>query len=301
MLRHRWAAPLLSIAIAAAPATRPAADPSFVRFLDDGHGGGQMQVAVASYANGDGVTVDLVSTIHIGDAPFFRQLAKRLTAYDAILYELVGHKGQPAVEEGVNPQQAQIAGEMSLDNQGPHMNYDRPAYVHADLDLEDLQKQELAAHGTTKGMLGEGPGLSSAASPADTAGQVNVFRDMRAAKAAKPTNRREYTRLMRRAYARELAFEAAPAPGTTYPAGPDMDILVGNRNRHVMSVLDEQVEKGRRHVAILYGAAHMIDLESRLLAHGYRRQSLEWTTAWTVAPDGTPTTKPAGGLTKGKR
>lgn len=273
-----------------AAAAEPPPPPPFVRYTDDGHGGGAMQTAVARYANNDGVTVDLVSTAHIGDAGFFRQLATRLKTYDAVLYELVGHRGEPATEEGVNPQQRRIAAEMSLENQGPRITYDRPTFVHADLDLEDILRREKALHGTTKGALGEGPGLASATSTRDTAGLKSVYNDLKAAKAARPTNGREYTRLMRRAYGRLLAFTADPAPGKTYPAG--MEVLVGDRNQHVMSVLGEQVEKGRRHVGILFGAAHMPDMDRRLIDHGYRRTSIEWTTAWTVAPDGSPTTNP---------
>ena len=285
---------LLSL-LAAAPTTGPTpAGTPFVRFADDGHGGGQMQAAVASYANDDaGVTVDLISTVHIGDAAFFRQLAKRFNAYDAVLFELVAHRGEPATEEGVNPQQARIAAEMSLENQGPHMSYDRPTFVHADLDLEDITRREVAAHGTAKGALGEGPGLATATGTNDTAGLRSVYDDLRAAKAVRKSNPREYTRLMRRAYGRLLPTTAEPAAGSTVPPGADMDILVGARNQHVMTVLAGQVEKGRRHVAILFGAAHMVDLEHRLLEHGYRKRSAEWMTAWMVAPDGTPTTAPA--------
>ena len=276
--------------LAAAPVAPPAGTP-FVRFDEDGHGGGQMQAAVGSYHSDAGVTVDLVSTVHIGDVAFFRQLAKRLNGYDAVLFELVAPRGEPATEEGVNDQQRRIAADMALENQGPHMNYDRPQFVHADLDLEDIRQQETAAHGTFKGAMGEGPGLAAAAGPDDTAGLRAVYADLVAAKAVARSNPREHTRLMRRAYSRLLAVTAAPAPGSTYPAG--MEVLVGSRDQHVMDVLGQQVEAGKTHLAILFGGAHMVDLEHRLLSHGYVRQSLTWTTAWTVAPDGTPTTRPA--------
>ena len=280
-----------TLSLVAAGAVDPTPLPTFVRFAEDGHGGGQMQVAVASYQSDDGATVDLISTVHIGDGPFFRQLAHRLGGYDAVLYELVAHRGEPALEEGVNDQQRRIAAEMSLENQGPHMNYDRPTFVHADLDLEDIERQETAAHGTFKGALGDGPGLATATSAADAAGLRPVYDDLRAAKAVQASNHKEYTRRMRRAYSRLLATTADPAPGLTFPAG--MEVLVGSRNRHVMDVLAAQIDKGHRHLAVLYGAAHMVDLEHRLLAHGYRRSSVTWTTAWAVAPDGTPTTQAA--------
>ncbi len=280
------------IAAAPVPSPAPPSPPlTFVRYADDGHGGGQMQVAVGAYRNDEtGVTVDLLSTVHIGDTPFFRQLAKRVVAYDAVLFELVGHRGEPAVEEGVNDQQKRIAADMSLENQGPHMNYDRPTFVHADLDLEDIERREVAAHGTFKGALGDGPALSTATGTRDTAGVRSVYDDIQAAKAVAKTNPKERTRLMRRAYSRLLAATAEPAPGSTYPA--DMEVLVGDRDQHVMDVLAQQAEQGKRKVAILFGAAHMVDLEHRLLTHGYARTSLTWVTAWTVAPDGTPTTRP---------
>ena len=283
---------LLVLALACAAASGQPVS-CFVRFTDDGHGGGQMQAAVATYRNDEtGVTVDLLSTMHIGDGPFFRQMAKRLNGYDAVLYELVAHRGEPATEEGVNAQQARIASDMDLENQGPHMDYDRPTFVHADLDLEDIERQEVAAHGTFKGALGDGPGLASATGTVDTAGLRSVYNDLVAAKSVIQSNPREHTRLMRRAYSRLLAFTAEPAPGKTYPA--DMEVLVGARNAHVMDVLAQQVgDAGKRHIGILFGAAHMVDLEHRLLTHGYERTSLTWVTAWTVAPDGTPTTRPA--------
>jgi hypothetical protein len=285
---------LTVVAAAVAAAPKPAAEPpttepiaNFVRFDEDRHGGGKMQAAFATYRNDDGIQVDLLPTMHIGEAGFFRDLAKKFPKYDAVLYELVAHKGEPATEEGVNPQQAQIADDMQLDNQGPHMNYDRKNFVHADLDYELIEKLEVAQNGTFKGALGEGPGLKSATSERQTAGDRQVFADKQAAQSAPPA---EKTRLMRRAYSRILELTARPKPGTTFPAG--MEVLVGARNDKVMATLDEQLAAGKRKVAILYGAAHMVDMEHRLFARGFKRTSMTWMTTWTVADDGTPTTRP---------
>ena len=291
--RCLWILPAAWIVIAAGP--KPPAEPpttepisNFVRFDEDQHGGGKMQAAFTTYVNDDGIRVDLLPTMHIGEAGFFRDLAKKFPKYDAVLYELVAKKGEPATEEGVNPQQAQIAGDMQLDNQGPHMNYDRKNFVHADLDLELIEKLEIAQNGTFKGALGEGPGLKAARSEKDTAGDRQVFEDKQAATSATPA---EKTRLMRRAYSRILELTARPRPGTTFPVG--MEVLVGARNDKVMATLDAQLAAGKRKIAILYGAAHMVDMEHRLFARGFKRTSLTWTTTWTVADDGAPTTKPA--------
>jgi hypothetical protein len=267
------------------PTTEPIA--CFFRFDTDGHGGGKAQAAMASYRNDDGVEVDLLSTMHIGETSFFQDLARRFPKYDAVLYELVAHHGEPATEEGVNPQQQQIADDMHLQNQGPHMNYERKNFVHADLDYELIEKLETAQHGTFKGALGEGPGLTAAKSDRDTAGDKGVFTDLEGAKTAAPA---EKIRLTRRAYARILALTAQPVPGTTYPR--DMEVLAGARNDKVMATLDEQLRAGKTKIAIMYGAAHMVDLEHRLFLRGFKRTSLTWVTAWSVADDRTPASRP---------
>jgi len=74
-----------------------------------------------------------------------------------------------------------------------------------------------------------------------------------------------------------------------------MEVLVGARNDEVIRVLSRQMGDGDKNLAVFYGAAHMVDLERRLFEMGFKRQSLVWKTAWTVEPDGTPTTQPVRG------
>ena len=107
---------LPDLAFADVPTTQPL--PNFVRFQEDGHGGGIMQAAVGRYVNEDGIQVDLLSTMHIGEPAFFRSLAKQFPKYDAVLYELVAPRGVPPTEEGVNPQQQRIADDCDLETRG---------------------------------------------------------------------------------------------------------------------------------------------------------------------------------------
>ena len=195
------------------PTTKPV--PTFVRYEEDGHGGGSMQAAVGRYVNDDGVELELLSTMHIGEPAFFRDLARQFPKYDAVLYELVAPRGVAPTEEGVNDQQKMIARDCGLQNQGPHMDYNRANFVHADLSLEEIQQLVVKKTGTFKGALGDGPGLKAARDERDTAGVKAIFADLEAAKTAGPA---EQTRLLRRAYSRQLAITAMPVPGTTYPA-----------------------------------------------------------------------------------
>ena len=50
-----------------------------------------------------------------------------------------------------------------------------------------------------------------------------------------------------------------------------------------MRRLDE-LPAGTRSVAIFYGAAHLSDLEKRLVERGYVRAGGRWVTAWDVSP-----------------
>src|ERR1700723_3206451 len=105
------------------PVTRPAEHTQFIRFVDDGNGGGKLQTAIVTYKNADGVTVHLVSAVHVGEKPYYEELNKTFESYDALLYELVKPKGArpPAPGEksqsGVSTFQRLLKDMLSLDFQ----------------------------------------------------------------------------------------------------------------------------------------------------------------------------------------
>ena len=60
-------------------------------------------------------------------------------------------------------------------------------------------------------------------------------------------------------------------------------MLVQDRNEAAMKVLDREMAKGRKKIAIFYGAAHMPDFEKRLLEKkGMKFQYNDWITAWDL-------------------
>src|SRR5437868_5697584 len=69
------------------PAAPPASD--FVRFREDAKGA-QLQTAIVTYRNAEGVVVDLIGAIHIGDKAYYDALNRRFTTYEELLYEMVG-------------------------------------------------------------------------------------------------------------------------------------------------------------------------------------------------------------------
>jgi len=84
-----------SCVLGSEPTTRPAAPESFLRFVDDGHGGGSLQTADVEFQNANGVVVQLIGAVHIGEKDYYDSLNREFRGYDAVLYELIKSRDVP--------------------------------------------------------------------------------------------------------------------------------------------------------------------------------------------------------------
>ena len=65
--------------------------------------------------------------------------------------------------------------------------------------------------------------------------------------------------------------------------GEEGSTLITDRNAAALDVLREQIGKGRRRIAIFYGAAHMDDFDRRLKADfGLEPVETDWIEAWDL-------------------
>jgi hypothetical protein len=269
------------------PPTTQAAPSEFVRFREDGRGGGRLETAIASYVNDAGVRVDLLSAVHVAEPAFYRAISDRFPRYDAVAYELIGPEMIVPMDAGASDAQAFLASQGGLQNQADGINYHRKNFVHADLSEEAIARLEKKSNSFWAGI---GEGLSQAFTQTDEEQVMGlaIVGDMISSRtASKP----EKIRLMPRALGRAMALSWRPQPGQYYPAG--MDVTIGARNERAMEVVDQQLVKGDRLIGVFYGAGHMPDMERRLLERGFHLKSTEWLNAWSVEPDGTPTTRRA--------
>src|SRR5436190_18270618 len=70
--------------VATTPAKRQAAmGEGFLRFVDNGAAGGKLETADVTYRNADGVSVRLVSAVHIGEKAYYQAMAQSFTGDDA--------------------------------------------------------------------------------------------------------------------------------------------------------------------------------------------------------------------------
>jgi hypothetical protein len=66
--------------------------------------------------------------------------------------------------------------------------------------------------------------------------------------------------------------------------GPEGSVLLTERNKACINVLKDTLADGKKNVGVFYGAAHMKDLEKRLMGMGFKRTGAEWRVAWDLSP-----------------
>jgi hypothetical protein len=69
--------------------------------------------------------------------------------------------------------------------------------------------------------------------------------------------------------------------------GPNGSVLVTERNKACVKVLQDNIAAGKKNIGIFYGAAHMKDMEKRLIdGLGFKRTGVEYRIAWDLSPKG---------------
>ncbi len=257
---------------------------NFIRFVEEAESD-SLQTAVVSYESPQKAKVDLVGAIHIADKAYFDALNVRFKSYDAVLYELVG----PSFEERNKPEakkqaeklqwvgqlQTMMRDTLKLHGQLEGIDYTAKNFVHADMDMSQFtqtqtQKQEsflslyLKASQAQK-EVNEKRGVNS-----DAAGMVMLLKIL---------TMKDSSTELKRMIAQEFDSVEDIMAGMETGGGT---VLVGERNKVALQVMDKEIAAGKKHLAIFYGAAHLGDMDERLLKKGYKRTKVEWLKAWDL-------------------
>jgi hypothetical protein len=284
-----WVVFLLgSCVLGSEPATWPAAPQSFLRFVDDGHGGGSLQTADVEFQNANGVVVQLVGAVHIGEKNYYDSLNREFRGYDAVLYELVKSRDVPPPSPGQGDKSAGAIGQfqrilkdsLDLDFQLDDVDYTAPNFVHADLDKETFEKMQ-EERGETFEMIFLRTIMKAFTDPPVPTGAVaDDAGDDLIAMLTHPDMERQIKLVI----GRQLGTIDLSAMGLDGPGG---SVLVTERNKAALKVLCDTLAAGKKKIAIFYGAAHMTDMSHRLEAMGFSPVSTRWNLAWdlTIRPD----------------
>ncbi len=300
--RRPWLAPLacpfvIAMAIAAvashaaAEETKPLekareTESAFLRISKDPDGDLQsLDTSVVRYAPpkdrgpANTMTVDLVAAVHIGSKAYYENLERRFTDYDCVLYELVAPEKSRVPKPGRKPAgmigQAQtgLTSLLGLEFQLERIDYAAGNFVHADLspgEFDEAMERRGESWWTMFGKLMR-ESMNQKNAPSQEVSVGDLF-------GALFGNDREL-RLRRIMAVQFTDMEVLTAAFS----GEEGSTIITDRNAAAIDVMRRQIAKGRRKIAIFYGAAHMPDFDTRLRKDfGLEPVRTEWLEAWDL-------------------
>lgn len=257
---------------AAAPAK-----PKFIRFRETGDKEGALEVRIARLRNEAGVTVDLVSAVHIGDKAYYRDLDRRFAGYDAVLFEMIMPKGaDPSKRAGgtVSKLQRMMKDALALEFQLDAVDYGRANFVHADMDPAMFRREQKANRESIMKLLIKSAFKQWGAQMSGSKkgmGYLELFAALM---------NKDSSRALKLVFARQMAEADEMLSGL---GGEGGTVIIEGRNKVAIKVLKEQIAADKKKLAVFYGAGHMPDLERRLMANlGMKPVSDEWLIGWDV-------------------
>jgi uncharacterized protein YjgD (DUF1641 family) len=279
---------------AAAPATAPAAkvDASkFLRFAEASDGvGKQLQTSIVRFKNDAGVEVDLIGAVHIADRSYYEALNKHFKDYDVVLYEMVKPKDMAGVNvKGRSPSfvgmlQRFMQEQLDLSYQLDCVDYQAKNFVHADLTAEAFAERQ-AERGESmlsimlNSMMRE---MNKAQDDAKANANANAGGEhemgiMDLIEALQSPDRSRQLKLV-------LAHQFANMDDGMSALGDD-SVILGERNTHALEVLKQQIDAGKKHLAVFYGAAHLKGMEETMTGlMGFKQVGEpQWLVAWDLA------------------
>jgi len=264
---------------------------SFIRFLDGpGEFEGELQTAVNTYRNGDGVEVDLVAAVHIGEQNYFQTLNDYFSPRDAVLYELVAEAenrpdGTPQPQGGglVSFLQRSLTDLLSLHFQLDSINYSRANFIHADLEPDELlQVMEAKGESLLSSFMALVVADMNYRENSRQAGRSASDQDWTLASLLRVLSAPDRQVALKYLMARGLASTGDFMSSLEAAEAPDMTLL-HDRNEAAIQVLDATLlNHAVTNISIYYGAAHMAGLEQALQQRGFVLQSQRWLTAWSI-------------------
>ena len=250
----------------------------------------QLQTPVAHYQRNE-QSLSLIGVVHIADAAYYQALNTLFSSYDAVFYEMIASpqtvarlksgaqqpqpQPDPAPQAPLKknaPQKSSVSGlnngynlfknMLALESQSQWINYSAPNFIHADMTLNQFER-EMQKRNTTV--------MNEAVSNLDVFSQIDQAVVMRAMLTGDPTTLKANLMTV-------LAASAAPRDENQ----PET-ILIHLRNEECLRIVSEHLQhQAPKKSAIFYGAAHLPDFHHRLTQDGWTLSETEWMNAWSI-------------------
>jgi hypothetical protein len=261
-------------------------EPQHLRFVEEEDGSARLETVVLKLAGPNGVTVDLIGAVHVADAAYFDGLNERFKAYDAVLYELVGssEKGNPLGNRAVASDarlgwigtlQQKMKEALKLEGQLDKIDYTAANFVHADMGMEEFQKTQETHQETFLGLWLKAMAAQQSMGGSGSAGNDLASVMMLMQILMKKDSADDLKRLIGREFDQmEALMSGLEAGGGT--------VIIGERNRVALEVMEAEIAAGKKRLAIFYGAGHFPDMQKRMEALGFKKAGSQWLVAWHI-------------------
>jgi hypothetical protein len=228
--------------------------------------------------------VDLVAAVHVGSQSYYDTLDRLFADYDAVLYELVAppnSRPKPGAKPSgaIGSAQQGLKQMLGLEFQLEAVDYTAANFVHADLSPKEfdaaMKKRGESWWSMFMKLMGEGMARAEREGR-QPGGDVSIGEMFGLLFGSGEARQVRLRRIMAEQFTDMEALTAAFG-------GDEGSTLITDRNAAALRVLREQIAKGRRRIAIFYGAAHMDDFDHRL-REDFALQPREtvWLEAWDL-------------------
>lgn len=276
----------------------------YLRAVDDEAGGRVLQIASRTLVSPEkqGPSVTLLGVSHLGNKTYYKEIQKKLDRADLVLFEGVGFGDKvPKKNEGrsnaVSEMQLSLARSMGLVFQLEAIRYDRAHFRNSDLSSEALMtrlkggplKAGRSGKNGSEGKSEKGDQRSKELMEA-LSGNSFVLNFLGKALSFFGKDPK-FRALMKLAIVETLGAIEGDVTRLAESSGPDMEkfmkVLLEDRNTIVFRDL-RKVLNGKnppKEIVVFYGAAHMPDLEKRLVEKlGFQSKRDDWLVAFGVNP-----------------
>ena len=261
-------------------------EPKFVRLVRNEKGEvTALQTAIVRYVpkdpNREGLQVDLVGAVHIGEKPYYEELNNRFEKYDSLLYELVAdegtkiQKGDTSSRHPIGALQNGMKDLLGLEHQLACVDYNKKNFVHADMSPSEFAKS-MENRGESIWSMIFDILVASIEQQSKGKNRLNQYEILFALFDKDRAN--SLKRILAEQFEKMESFTAALN-------GPKGSTILTERNKTALAVLKKRIEAGDKKLGIYYGAAHLADMEKRLSDDfGLKRSEEQWVTAWSIKP-----------------
>jgi hypothetical protein len=228
----------------------------------------------------EGLSVDLISVVHIADKDYYKKLNEEFKKYDVVLYELVAEEGTRvnSNDKGkgkgmLRALQNGLKNALGLSFQLEEVVYSPKNFIHADISPDDFSKsmdergESFFAMFLRMWLVG----LQQQATNPNAISNMELIMAL-----ASPDSKKELKIL-----AAHQFIDMDPIMNAL--EGKNGSTIITERNLKALKVLRQQIEKGHKKVAIFYGAGHMPEMERVMMDEfKLKRGSVRWFDAWDL-------------------